>query len=45
MSDDVDMKEQTQSAVKLDQANPACLRRAALGSQVEPNLKELGYGG
>jgi len=50
----VDMNEQTQAAVKLDQVNPACLRRAARppvhrtqtgGRQVEANLKEHGHGG
>jgi len=40
---DVDMNEQTQAAVKLDQANPAC--RDACGAGKWANLKELGYGG
>ena len=40
---DVDMKEQTQAAVKLDQANLAC--RDACGAGRWANLKELGYGG
>ena len=39
---DVDMNEQTQAAVKLDQANPAC--RDACGAGRWANLGELGYG-
>jgi len=40
---DVDMNEQTQAAVKLDQAIPAC--RDGCGAGRWANLKELGYGG
>jgi len=40
---DVDMNEQTQAAVKLDQANPGCCDGCGAGRWA--NLKELGYGG
>ena len=39
---DVDMNEQTQAAVKLDQANPACCDARGAGRWA--NLGELGYG-
>ena len=39
----VDMNEQTQAAVKLDQANPGCCDGCGAGRWA--NLKELGYGG
>jgi hypothetical protein len=39
---DVDMSEQTQAAVKLDRANPACRNGCAAGRWAD--LKELGYG-